>query len=474
MKVKKRRMPFEPFYHRDPKKPFAQFRPGETLYVVVKGEELTEPELEAHYSEYVKWVSGPLDGIGLTFSWNRHPVAVPAGTAASVVRVTFKKSGSHGAGQTDGATYDITHNVTDFEDARHGAHVSLHEFLHVLGVPHELHNPLVHFCLKPNWEKILQWESVRDAKVKALRSQRQNGGGREAVEAVEAVEADWLSWHASQGLKDFYYCLRWTLFSDDTSIAYQFDPYHAAGGSVDLFHLYMDQIPGTEDIYTDKGIVVDQDRLMTSTLKAFLKSRFTPQKATTNLDGRTKWFLNLSKQGVYDPTIFLPDEYLRRMTYRNPFMQQLIDDTYACVEDMQWFKYETMHRYMGLSGTDAETRAMCARQFPYSGSGCDPLRHDNFLDIWNKETRKFGICPVWADSLLAYCQSTDTPSIARRALAPPAHTLPTPVFATEKKANPGLSPLAIVGISAAVLVLFALLFSVMLTRGVKRTRRSMI
>lgn len=448
-------MPFEPFYHRDPKKPFAQFRPGETLYVVVKGDELTEPELEAHYSEYVKWVGGPLDGIGLTFSWNRHPFA---GTAASVVRVTFTKSGSHAAGQTDSSTYDITHNVTGVNGKKFGADDALHEFLHVLGVPHEIHNPLVHFCLKPNWERILQWESVRDAKIEALKAQG------------KTVEADWLSWHASHGLKDFYYCLRWTLFSDDTSIAYRFDPYHAAGGSVDLFHLYMDQIPGTEDIYTDRGIVVDQDRLMTSTLKAFLRSRFTTQKAATNLDGRTKWFLN--GQGAYDPTIFLPDEYLRRMTYRNPFMQQLIDDTYACVEDMQWFKYETMHRYMGLSGTDAETRAMCARQFPYSGSGCDPLRHDNFLNIWNKETQKFGICPVWADSLLAYCPSTDTPSIARRTSAYPAPTLPTRAFATEKKANPGLSPLATVGISTAVLVLFALLLlvSVGLTRGVKRSR----
>lgn len=46
------------------------------------------------------------------------------------------------------------------------------------------------------------------------------------------------------------------------------------------------------------------------------------------------------------PKIFLSDEYLRRMTYQNPFMQQLIDDNYACVEDMQWFKYETMHRYI--------------------------------------------------------------------------------------------------------------------------------
>lgn len=32
-------MPFEPFYHRDPAEPFAQFfGPGDTLNVVVKGE----------------------------------------------------------------------------------------------------------------------------------------------------------------------------------------------------------------------------------------------------------------------------------------------------------------------------------------------------------------------------------------------------------------------------------------------------
>ena len=36
-----------------------------------------------------------------------------------------------------------------------------------------------------------------------------------------------------------------------------------------------------------------------------------------------------------------------------------------------------------MSGTDDETRMMCARQFPHSG--CDPFRHDNFLNIWNKE-----------------------------------------------------------------------------------------
>lgn len=124
-------------------------------------------------------------------------------------------------------------------------------------------------------------------KIAALRSQS------------KTEEADWLYWHASQALKDFYYCLRWTLFSDDVSIAYQFDPFHATGGSVDMFHLYMDQIPGTEDIYTDKGIVVDNDRLMTSSLQTFLKSRFTTQKVTTRLNGRRKWVLNA--QGTYDP-----------------------------------------------------------------------------------------------------------------------------------------------------------------------------
>ncbi len=122
----------------------------------------------------------------------------------------------------------------------------------------------------------------------------------------------------------------------------------------------------------------------------------------------------MNEQGTYDPKIFLPDEYLRRMTYKHPFMQQLIDDDYACAEDMQWFKYETMHRYMDLGGTDAETRAACARQFPYSG--CDPFRHDNFLNIWNEEDRRFSICPVWADNLRAYCTTTTTaPAAARRA-----------------------------------------------------------
>ena len=384
-------MPFEPFYHRDPNKPFAQYSPGDTMYVVVSGDGLTEAELATVYRDYVQWIDVPLGGVGLRFIWNLHPFTVPAG-AGTLFRVTFKKTGSHGASQTNLTTYDITHNALDLVERKYGEFVCLHEFVHLLGVPHEIHNPLVHFCLKPNWERILQWESVRDSKIKALRSES------------KTEEAVWLSWHASQGLKDFYYCLRWTLFSDDTTIAYQFDPYHAAGGSVDMFHLYMDQIPGTEDIYTDQGIVVDTDRLMTTSLTTFLKSRFSTQKVTTRLNGRRKWFLNA--QGTYDPKIFLPDEYLRRMTYKNPFMQQLIDDHYACVEDMQWFKYETMHRYINLSGTDVETRAMCARQFPYSG--CDPLTKDNFLNIWNKETKRFSICPAWADNLRAYCTSTTT------------------------------------------------------------------
>lgn len=386
-------MPFEPFYHRNPNKPFAQYRPGQTLYVVVKGEGLTETEIDNAYQEYVQWIDVPLAGIGLNFIWKRDPFQAPAVLDGTLVRVTFKKTGHHGAQQTNLTTYDITHNAQHFEkDKKYGAHVCLHEFVHILGVPHELHNPLVHFCLKPNWEKILNWESVRDSKVNALRLEG------------KMEEADWLTWHASQGLKDFYYCLRWTLFSDDTDIAYQFDPFHAAGGSVDMFHLYMDQIQGTEDIYTDKGIMVDNDRLMTSSLKTFLKSRFTTQKVKTSLNDRKKWFLNA--QGIYDPEIFLPDAYLRRMTYKNPFMEQLIDDNFACVEDMQWFKYETMHRYLNLSGTDPSTRAMCASQFPYSG--CDPFRYDNFLNIWNKENKKFSICPVWANNLRSYCASTTT------------------------------------------------------------------
>lgn len=383
-------MPFEPFYHRDPDKPFAQYSPGETLYVVVNGDGLTEEELATAQQDYVQWISVPLAGVGLKFIWNPPP---SAGTG-TIVHVTFQKTGSHGASQTSLATYQITHNAQAFvTNKKYGAHVCLHEFLHVLGVPHELHNPLVHFCLKPNWGRILQWESIRDQKVDALRSEN------------KTEEADWLSWHASQALKDFYYCLRWTLFSDDTEIAYQFDPFHATGGSVDLFHLYMDQIPGTEDIYTDKGIVVDTDRLMTSSLETFLKSRFTDQKVSTRLNGRKKWFLNA--QGIYDPEIFLPDEYLSRMTYKNPFMRQLIDDNYACVEDMQWLKYETMYRYINLSGTDAKTREMCARQFPYIG--CDPFRHDNFLNIWNKKDKQLSICPLWAANLRAYCIASQSP-----------------------------------------------------------------
>jgi hypothetical protein len=446
-------MPFEPFYHRDPKKPFAQYSPGHTVYVVVNGDGLTEAELATAYRKYVQWIDVPLDGVGLRFIWNRHPFTVPAG-AGTLVRVTFKKTGSHGASQTDPTTYDVTHNAQEFEKAeKFGAHVCLHEFVHILGVPHELHNPLVHFCLQPNWEKILQWESVRDSKISALRSES------------KTEEAAWLSWHASQGLKDFYYCLRWTLFSDDTDISYQFDPYHAAGGSVDMFHLYMDQIPGTEDIYIDKGIVVDKDRLMTDALKTFLQSRFTTRKVTTRLNGRRKWFLNA--QGTYDPKIFLPDEYLRKMTYKNPFMQQLIDDDYACVEDMQWFKYETMHRYINLSDTDVETRAMCVSQFPYSE--CDPSRPDNFLNIWNKEKKRFSICPVWADNLRAYCTSTPTTQlpIAASSTDLPIATASSPPIA--KKPNWAL----IVGLIGGGVLLIALVISLAYARS-SRTGRLML
>jgi hypothetical protein len=456
-------MPFEPFYHRDPTKPYAQHEPGGTLYVVVTGDGLTEAELDATYEEYIQWIGDPLADIGLTFIWKKQHQASTTATssgAGTLVRVTFQKTGSHGASQTNSTTYDITHNAQDFQDKKRGAHVCLHEFLHILGVPHEIHNPLVHFCLKPNWEKILTWESVRDSKVKDLRSQNN-------PEASE--RADWLSWHAAACLKDFYYCLRWTLFSDDTQVAYRFDPFHAAGGSVDLFHLYMDKIPGTEDIYTDKGIALDTERLMTDSLKAFLKSRFTSQKARTILNGRRKWFLNLNEQGTYDPKTFLPDEFLSRMTYENPFMQQLIDDNHACAEDMQWFKFETMHRYIGLSGTDPKTRAMCVSQFPYSG--CDPSRPDNFLNIWNKGTQKFSICPVWAPSLLGYCTTPQSQSqlqlpitpqtqepVARRSRSQPTITTqPQTQSPPVDGPNRGL----IVGVIGGVLLLLALVVLLM-------------
>ena len=39
--------------------------------------------------------------------------------------------------------------------------VAVHELLHTMGIPHELRNPLVHYCLKPNWDKILNWEKKK-------------------------------------------------------------------------------------------------------------------------------------------------------------------------------------------------------------------------------------------------------------------------------------------------------------------------
>ncbi len=92
---------------------------------------------------------------------NRSITGIHGSHTHSTARATrsLTTTGSHGAGQTNRTTYNITHNARHFHDKRLGAHVCLHEFVHVLGVPHELHNPLVHFFLKPNWERILQWET---------------------------------------------------------------------------------------------------------------------------------------------------------------------------------------------------------------------------------------------------------------------------------------------------------------------------
>ena len=61
------------------------------------------------------------------------------------------------------------------------------------------------------------------------------------------------------------------------------------------------------------------------------------------------------------------------MTYENPFMKQLIDD-YACVEDMQWFEYETMHRYIGLSGKDPRNARKVCSPVPFMPDVTPPGR----------------------------------------------------------------------------------------------------
>jgi hypothetical protein len=116
-------MPFERFYHRDPDKPFAQYSPSETLYVVVNGDGLTEAELATAQQDYMQWISVPLAGVGLTFIWNP-----PSAGTGTIVHVTFQKTGSHGASQTSLTTYQITHNSQAFvTNKKYGAHVCLHE-----------------------------------------------------------------------------------------------------------------------------------------------------------------------------------------------------------------------------------------------------------------------------------------------------------------------------------------------------------
>ncbi|NDC42423.1 MAG: hypothetical protein EBZ77_12895 [Chitinophagia bacterium] len=161
-------MPFEPFYNRNPAKPFAQYGRGATLCVLVKGNGPTGAELASVYQKYMKWINEPLGGIGLTFIWKLHPEPVPPGP---LVRVTFSSAAGEGGNeerQADSMTYDIKHNIRTFDPEKRGAQVCLHEFLHILGVPHEINNPLVHFCLKPNWENILQWESRKTKMVQRI------------------------------------------------------------------------------------------------------------------------------------------------------------------------------------------------------------------------------------------------------------------------------------------------------------------
>lgn len=403
-------MPFEPFYHRDPNKPFALHHAKQIIHIVIEN----RSNDDAHVQSYKLWITKNMERVPLHFQWHRHSDTLSL--EGTVFNVVLKTDEWHGASQSSQShlVYNINHNVTQQYDEP----TVVHEFLHVLGIPHEIHNPLIHYCLKPNWRNILDWEKQRDLEV--LRLQKEG----------KTDEANWVRWHAKIALEDFYYCLRWTLFSDDIDVAYKFDPYHACGGSTDLFALYMDPIPGTNDIFTPRGIIVDNKRLMTPDLETFLQYRLQRKQAPMNIARRKKWYMYSDR---YDPTIFLPDQYLKRLDYSNPFMKKLIDDDYPCVEDQQFFKYQTMHRYVNLEGVDEDTKKRCINQLAIvNHRPCDPNRKDNFLNIWDSSKSTFKVCPTYSDALQKYCVSpTHTP---------PSDTRPPPSSTPSSATRPPPSP----------------------------------
>lgn len=378
-------MPFEPNYHiRDG---FAQFKKSDTLYVDIKC------DIQNHIESYQKWLQPVVAVLPLHVKYSEMNHDPTSDVILVTVNLTDKKW--HGASRIGHYHYKIDHNYKN----RFNEHMVQHEFVHILGVPHEIHNPLVHYCLKPDWQKVLNWKIVRDDALSALLAKWSNNG---TTDAELLSKWNWLSWHAETSLEDMYYCFRWTIFSDDVERALMFDPYCSTGGSTDLFHLYMDQVPNTNDIFVDQGILEDDKRLMTKSLERFFRKRFANEGQFTDLKGRKPWF------GDRDECFlrrFLPDVYLQQMTHSNPFFKTLIEDKLKCVEDMNLFRMDTLHRFVKLPGVDLDTKNKAQRAIA-KHKMCNPKSEVNYISFWNSNQNKFDVCV--SEHMRKYCATGKT------------------------------------------------------------------
>lgn len=392
-------MPFEPFYHiRDG---FAQFKSSDILHIHIICKNTLkkcEEELFQDIQLYKQFIQPVLKALPLQVKYINNPITPTS--SRILITVILTASGGQRASKIGDHHYRIMNSTSN----SFNPHQVQHEFVHILGVPHEIHNPLVHYCLKPNWQKILDWERTRDLELDRMYLQLQPQNPDMQV----LGQWKWLKWHAERAIEDLYYCIRWTIFSDDVSRALTFDPYCCTGGSTDLFHLYMDKIPNTEDIFIDKGIVPDEMRLMTESLELFLKKRFANQGNFTDLKGRKPWFGDRDKDFLRR---FLPDVYLQQMTYSNPFFKELIEDTYRCFEDLSLFRMDTLNRFVHLPNVDSFTMTK-AYDAIATHRACNPRSHTNYISFWNKDLNRFSVCV--SDHLKQHCAPTDTTTRRRQ------------------------------------------------------------